>query len=234
VVWWDPAALGLGAEPSFGVRQAELMSKEADPELVAEDAERHRSWESARRRLLAEAAVPTLEVRTATDWAAAGGELPEVELIEMPRAKKRPSGPRFGSLVHAALASVPLDADAPRIRQVVELEARILGASDEEAKAAAKVVRGVLEHPVLQRSRRAVERGECRRETPVTRRLDGTLVEGVVDLAFRENGAWTVVDFKTDREMDAGLDIYRRQVGLYAAIVAEATEEAATAVLMRI
>ena len=48
------------------------------------------------------------------------------------------------------------------------------------------------------------------------------LVEGVVDLAFREGGAWTLVDYKTgmrDSETsgDARMEDYRRQVELYAA-----------------
>lgn len=62
----------------------------------------------------------------------------------------------------------------------------------------------------------------------------GTLIEGVVDLAFREAGAWTVVDFKTDHELDAELDRYRRQVALYAELVARATGEQATPLLLRI
>ena len=53
---------------------------------------------------------------------------------------------------------------------------------------------------------------------------DGTLVEGIVDLAFEEAGAWTVVDYKTDREIAAaGEDRYRRQVALYASAIAQAT-----------
>ena len=76
----------------------------------------------------------------------------------------------------------------------------------------------------------------CRRETPLTLSLaDGTLVEGVVDLAFEENGAWTIVDYKTDRELAAaGEDRYRRQVALYASAVAQATGKPATGVLIRI
>ena len=50
------------------------------------------------------------------------------------------------------------------------------------------------------------------------------LVEGIVDLAFEEHGAWTVVDYKTDRELAAaGEDRYRRQVALYASAIAQAT-----------
>lgn len=47
------------------------------------------------------------------------------------------------------------------------------------------------------------------------------LVEGVVDLAFRERGAWTLVDYKTgagDAPADhARISRYRRQLDLYAA-----------------
>jgi ATP-dependent exoDNAse (exonuclease V) beta subunit len=63
----------------------------------------------------------------------------------------------------------------------------------------------------------------------------GALVEGVADLAFLENDAWTIVDFKTDLEIGRiGLDAYRRQVGFYAAAIARATGQSATAVLLRI
>jgi ATP-dependent exoDNAse (exonuclease V) beta subunit len=68
---------------------------------------------------------------------------------------------------------------------------------------------------------------------------DGSLAEGVVDLAFREPaaaargaGAWTVVDFKTDRELEARRAEYERQVALYARAVALATGEPARAVLL--
>ena len=35
---------------------------------------------------------------------------------------------------------------------------------------------------------------------------DGTMIEGVLDLAFEENGSMVVVDFKTDHELAAGED----------------------------
>jgi ATP-dependent exoDNAse (exonuclease V) beta subunit len=235
VVWWDPAALSLGASPPFGIRREELLDKNADESVVAKDAERHHLWAGRRRELLRAASVPGLDVRPARVWAQTSREPTNVDVVDLPREAGRPSGPRFGSLVHAALAAVPLDADADRIRQIAELEARILGAEPAETAAAARVVAEVLKHPLLLRARAAEERGECRRETPVTdRREGGVLVEGVVDLAFRENGRWTVVDFKTDREADADLDAYRRQVGLYASIIARATGEPAAPVLLRI
>ncbi|MGH7500590.1 MAG: UvrD-helicase domain-containing protein [Longimicrobiales bacterium] len=55
------------------------------------------------------------------------------------------------------------------------------------------------------------------------------IIEGVVDLAFRENGAWVLVDYKTDLEgeaMDAARKArYRAQVDLYAACWSRITGE---------
>ena len=112
----------------------------------------------------------------------------------------------------------------------------MLGLSDEEASAAASVVERLLTHDVLARARDADARGACRRETPITwTGPDGTLVEGIVDLAFEESGEWTVVDYKTDREIAAsGEDRYRRQVALYASAIAQATGRPAHGVLMRV
>jgi ATP-dependent helicase/nuclease subunit A len=66
------------------------------------------------------------------------------------------------------------------------------------------------------------------------RQGDGSLIEGVVDLAFEDEDGWTVVDFKTDAELAADLGRYRRQVGLYASMVARATGKNVRGVLLRI
>jgi ATP-dependent helicase/nuclease subunit A len=64
---------------------------------------------------------------------------------------------------------------------------------------------------------------------------DGTLVEGVVDLAFEEDGRWVVVDYKTDAELAAdGEERYRRQIGVYATAIARATGRPASGVIVRV
>jgi len=79
----------------------------------------------------------------------------------------------------------------------------------------------------MKRADEALEHGKCRRETPVTlREDDGSLVEGVVDLAFEEDGTWYVVDFKTAAELQDRLDSYRRQVSVYATAISAAREGA--------
>ena len=114
------------------------------------------------------------------------------------------------------------------------MQGRILGATALVVAEASTSVAAVLTHDLLRRARVAAGRGACRRESPVTCLLvDGTLVEGVVDLAFEEDGAWTVIDYKTDREMsEASIARYRRQVALYVAAIAQATAKPATGVLM--
>jgi ATP-dependent exoDNAse (exonuclease V) beta subunit len=147
----------------------------------------------------------------------------------------RPGGIRFGELVHGTLAAVPLDADPETIDGLVEVHARIVSATPEEAAAARATVSRVLAHDLLARARAADARRACRRETPVTCTLDdGTLIEGIVDLAFEEDGGWTIIDYKTDRELASAEQMYRRQVGLYASAIAKATGRPASAFLVRV
>ena len=74
-----------------------------------------------------------------------------------------------------------------------------------------------------------------KRETPVTwMQKDGTLVEGVLDLAFDEGDRTVVVDFKTDHELAAGEARYRAQLQQYVNAVSQATGRAASGVLFKI
>src|SRR4030095_7687783 len=160
---------------------------------------------------------------------------PEIQTVELPRDAGRPAGPRYGALVHAVLATMPMDAGPQQIKQAARLQGRILGSSEQEIESAGTVAETVIRHPIMERARKAATSGQCRRETPIAlRQADGSIVDGVVDLAFLENGAWIVVDFKTDRELERGLAVYRREVCLYAAAIQAATGLKAAAVLMRI
>ena len=240
VVWWDPHVLDLDADIRFGIRQEELLSKAVADETVERDLQRYRDWRDRRDRIREQAAAPSLVVETVTRRAEAlaAADSPDapaspVEVVGAAPDADRPAGPRFGSLVHALLAVAPLDRPAG-VEELAVLQGRILGATEDEIAAAAAAA-AALRHPLLERARAAAGRGECRREAPVAGRDGGgTLIEGVVDLAFREAGAWTVVDFKTDHELGAELDRYRRQVALYAELVAGATGEPATPLLLRI
>jgi ATP-dependent helicase/nuclease subunit A len=93
----------------------------------------------------------------------------------------------------------------------------------------------VLAHPIIRRAAVSAAAGRCRREAPVTLRLDrGAIVEGFVDLVFEDDGRFVVVDFKTDRELEGAIEQYRRQVQIYAHAVRVATGKSARAILMRV
>jgi ATP-dependent exoDNAse (exonuclease V) beta subunit len=234
-VWWDPSALVLGAKAPFGVRRGELIVKDVPRDVVADGRGRYDRWLLARHDARAAGAVPSLVVETVREWMARQDPVPapmtvdplaiRIEHLATRDDDRRARGAGFGSLVHAVLAQAPFDATRQALESFSAIEARMLGLSGEEAAAAAIEAERVLAHELLARARVADARGMCRRETPVTRTLpDGMLVEGVVDLAFEDGGAWIVVDYKTDREIAAGgEERYRRQVALYASAVAQAT-----------
>jgi ATP-dependent exoDNAse (exonuclease V) beta subunit len=239
VVWWDPRALTLNVPQSFGIRQEELLKESDDPDILKRDLETYKSWETRRENVRRRAAQPSVIFRTATAQARSesgpGEPGSNVEVIELPRDPNRPSGPRFGALVHAALAAVSLNANADQVRRIAALYGRVLGADERETAAAAAIVQSALVHPLMARARHASAQGRCRRETPITVTLTGgMLVEGVIDLAFFEKDAWTVVDFKTDREIEKDLQHYERQVGLYMLSIARATGMTCGGILMRV
>jgi ATP-dependent exoDNAse (exonuclease V) beta subunit len=237
VVWWDPRALKLGVRPAYGIRHQNLI-EDPGPDVLEADRRRYADWQRSREVALEQGARPSIAVQTVTEWAqqaADDADATEVMLVDAASGVARPSGPRFGTLVHAVLATVALDAARDKIAEVSTMQARILGATPEETEAATTLVERALAHPLLARAREAWRRGRCRRETPVTTvESDGSMLEGVLDLAFEEDDGWTVVDFKTQAELSGSLARYRRQVRVYASVVARVTGRAATPVLLRL
>ncbi|MBZ5557193.1 MAG: PD-(D/E)XK nuclease family protein, partial [Acidobacteriia bacterium] len=242
VVWWDPNALALGLTPTFGVRREDLIVKDVPKNVVGDGRSKYDNWQLARARAREAGAIPSLAVATAREVSEKeeGGRQKEAftfETVDLrSRGAERSGGAEFGTLVHAILARAPFDASRTVIDDIASIEARVWGMTEADAAAAAAVAARVLEHDLLMRARAADARGACRRETPVTCTLDdGTLVEGIVDLAFEDSGRWIVVDYKTDREIAGdGEDRYRRQISLYATAIARATGQPAECVLVRV
>jgi ATP-dependent exoDNAse (exonuclease V) beta subunit len=241
VVWWDPRALKLGAEAPLGIRRPELIVKDVAPEIVESGLAAYNSWRERCEKARAQGSRSSMEVRTVTQSAktmisaAADQEPQAVQIVELPCAKNRPGGRRFGALVHADLASVPLNGDLSIIRHLTNIHGRILGASQEEIEAACEAVEAALAHPLLHQAREAAQQGRCRREVPVVwRDPSATLFEGVVDLAFTRADGWTVIDFKSDEEFRKNETAYRRQVEMYAWAIHAATGARVAPVLMRV
>jgi ATP-dependent helicase/nuclease subunit A len=140
------------------------------------------------------------------------------------------------ALVHGVLAAVDLNATIDEIGTAARIHGRLVGATQPEIQAAVHTVIAALAHPIMRRAA-SVAASDLRRETPILlRREDGTVVEGVVDLAFREEAAdftgWTVVDFKTDREFEVYRAEYTAQVGCYAKAIEKATNSSASGILL--
>ena len=261
VVWWDPRALEGEADDPRGLRREELISKDADPAVVAADRARYDVWKGERAALQQSGARPSLSILTVTEWARdiGGLDAAAVAVEDAGATGARPSGRRFGILVHALIAAVPLDAGAQEVRDLAEVHARMLGATDAERAAASTIVDRALRHQVFAEARAAQAAGRaCRREAPVSIVLPAAgrsaaappvppakpalpaqeappaLIDGQVDLAYETPDGWVVVDFKTDIELSGAEAVYRQQVALYVTAIARATGRPARGVLLKI
>ncbi|HEX5634007.1 MAG TPA: 3'-5' exonuclease, partial [Gemmatimonadales bacterium] len=179
VVWWDPATLALDKEHDVGLRQQRILV--ADEERIAARAgsAAHEAWVAARSAALTNGAVVKQPADAVTRWSQAQPPegAPAVELLVTTVSRDgRPRGKRFGTLVHAALATVPLDASAELVRSACDLHARLSGATGEELDAAVTAVVGALAHPLLARARAATR--ACREHAVVHALPDGSLLEG--------------------------------------------------------
>ena len=227
VVWWDPTTLPLGRVPAGGIRRHGLLAGDEDDGRAA----LHDAWVERRDETRAQGAAPSWRVRPVTAVAHETehtSHAPAIEQTDVDR-EARPSGKRFGTLVHEILAECPLDADAVSVKAMARHQGRRLDATDDEVTAAAQAALAALAHPRLQAAREATEH---RRETPITVPLDdGTSAEGVIDLAYRTDDGWVVVDFKSDRERGEKLT-HAVQLEIYARAVGRATGERVQTVVL--
>jgi ATP-dependent exoDNAse (exonuclease V) beta subunit len=240
VTWWDPHVLALDARSTLGLRRDDLIAKDGDPRDVESRLATYQSWLADRAAVVKKAGLPSIETRTVTDaagdrTAAAVGQVVPIDVVDVSRLPGRPFGPVFGTLVHAILATAALDADERTLKHIGTTQARILRASAEDIDAAVEVVLAVQSHPLFDQVREADARGQCHRELPIIwRSPDGSLLEGTIDLAFEHAGVLTVLDFKTDKELDTDLDRYRRQLMIYCEALSSLRSGEVRGVLMRV
>ena len=235
VVWWDPKALELDVQGTFGLRQETILSAD-DRAAAAAGHERYETWRSIQRDAREDGGEPTIDLVVVTQTeedpppltnAASTGAIRVEKLAQAP---DRPSGMRFGTLVHTVLRDVSYAAPAADVHALAALHARWLDCPDEEVTTATEVVVAALAHPLLGRAAATEQRDgqhcppggikggrHCHREAPFLLEIaPGKIVEGTVDLLFLEDGRWTVVDFKTDIDLQEGGGArYERQLGWY-------------------
>jgi len=241
VTWWDPLLLGQKPDDARGIRRGELISKDANPLDVAADRAEYDQWRERRSEMQAKGSVATMRVLTATELAeASAGKADQITIEDAGFGVIRPSGKRFGTLVHAVLATLPMQASSGEVHELAALHAKLFAAPDDERDAAAGIAIKLLTHPRFESARQAEAAGRrVWREAPVSLRLDGKdgdsqLVDGQVDLAYETDQGWVIVDFKTDIEIASAADAYKQQVALYVEAVQRATGKPATGVLLRV
>jgi ATP-dependent exoDNAse (exonuclease V) beta subunit len=213
VVWWDPRTLKLAAPPGLGLRQKEILAPASDekesPSLIA-----YQRWLQKRAEVGAAAQMKQYDVFTATEASEPPADFRvEVTVDSTTKSAERPTGPRFGTLVHTILRDAPLDADRTILAKLAAVHGRLLGATAKEVEATIDAVAAALVHPLLAKARTAQR---LHRELPIILKLDADRVlEGVIDLAFEAEGRWHIVDFKTDADVAANRAHYQRQLHWY-------------------
>jgi ATP-dependent helicase/nuclease subunit A len=214
------------------LRQEEILrgdaNQEGSPSLTA-----YRAWKEHRDKTITAGEQKEFDVFTATEAAEALTDVAvEVTFESVEKADGRSSGPRFGTLVHTILRDAPLERDDKILKEIAEVHGRVFGATDQEVKHAAGAVAAALQHPLLERARTSKL---CRRELPILLKLEGNrILEGVIDLAFEENGSWHVVDFKTDAEIGPNRQRYEKQLRWYSLALARLNSAPVKAYLLSV
>lgn len=139
-------------------------------------------------------------------------------------------GTRLGRAVHAALQSLPLDADVDMISAFSSAQA-VAEAIPGRSAEVARLVRRALQSEAAGRARSAPR---ALREVPFAAEFDGTILEGFVDLIIETGDGIEIVDWKTDdipaKEVRERLREYELQAGLYVLGIQSATGRTVTRV----
>ena len=97
---------------------------------MARGEQTYSQWKDGRSAAVAKRASPPLKSKQPRLAAGAGVSEPDLARIQIEMISRadieRPSGRRFGALVHAVLATVDLDASADEIAAIAQSNARLL------------------------------------------------------------------------------------------------------------
>ena len=133
------------------------------------------------------------------------------------------AGTSIGRAVHAVLQVVDLRT-GNGLEDIAKAQAAAEGVPG-RADDIARLVRRALDSPLV---KRALESGRWWRETPVAGPVGDGIVEGFIDLLFKEEDGFVIVDYKTDAlgsddEIERAMARYRLQGGGYALALSRAT-----------
>jgi ATP-dependent helicase/nuclease subunit A len=168
----------------------------------------------ARGEALEKAARPSYELRAVTDLVEAGPAMRGPE-----RRPEGPHGREWGTLIHKALEVLVRAGARPGLKELEALFVRVAGpgsAFAAHAGTAAELLEKVLGTDLWERVMISPER-HC--EVPF-RIMKGTAVEsGEIDLVFKVEDGWEIVDYKTDavgEDASALAEHYKPQIAEYA------------------
>jgi ATP-dependent helicase/nuclease subunit A len=135
------------------------------------------------------------------------------------RAEGASRGTEFGRLVHRLLEVIDWQ-EPGQLEAIAYGEAHATGVPENMVGAATAMVRKTLASDLAKR----VIHSECYfREVPFAFKQNGNIVEGRIDVVFREDDDITVIDFKTDRvtrgSIKSKVEDYRPQTETYARAV---------------
>jgi ATP-dependent helicase/nuclease subunit A len=152
-----------------------------------------------------------------------GGSANGARNLELPPWAKGRYGDKIGRAVHGVLQSVDLTGDED-IAAVAQAQAMAEGVT-EHADAVAALATSALAAPLM---RRAASREHWRESYVGTQLDDGIILEGFVDLIFREDdGSLVIIDYKTDSIPDAAVPArttyYAPQIRAYQRALSAAT-----------
>ena len=139
--------------------------------------------------------------------------------------EKQLSGAERGTLMHRALSLIPLEKLRGAANLYNAVKTAVHDMADREIFTYQEVmvlyIKGLAEFYASDIGQRLLASPNVRREWAFNLVMDeanGTLLQGVIDCAFEEDGAWVLVDYKTDRIQDekAFTQRYALQLDWYA------------------
>ncbi len=221
-----------GELPGIEWQPGTLPGEEAADSLLMSYAD----WEAERESSLTAAQRPLAISASAIGQIASGATLdsasPDPKDIpdddgddrQTPRRTGR-GGTQIGRAVHGVLQTVDLNADSESLEEIVQNQAKSEGVPQAKSTIRA-LAKSALESDTL----REAADSEHWKELFVAAPIDGTVVEGYIDLLYRADNGLVVVDYKSDDIHDDDvfqdkIDRYKLQVAAYSLAVEQAVGE---------
>lgn len=205
------------------------------PPVIATELSRS-DWEAQRAKALTNVTIRQAESATDIAHGRARSPLPSLVVagldkqardLELPAWAKGRYGTAIGRAVHAVLQSVDLATGAGS--DALAAAQSLAEGIPDQVDLVQALVRSALESELVQQAAKC----EHWRETYVGTVADGVLVEGYVDLLYRDVDGLVLVDFKTDAAVtEEALNAYATQLSVYARAVSDAAGEPVTLMVL--